>query len=61
VVPFFNKANILQALDAIPGTSKVTIGCSKSKSLAYDVAEIIKNYESSARIEIITLEKINSV
>jgi MFS superfamily sulfate permease-like transporter len=59
VVSFFNKANILQALDSIPPNSKVIIDCSKSKSIAFDVAEIIKNYKSSAKTKNISVETIN--
>ncbi|MGR8980646.1 MAG: SulP family inorganic anion transporter [Gammaproteobacteria bacterium] len=59
VVSFFNKANILKALDAIPANSNVIIDYSKSKSIAYDVAEIIKNYESNAKTKNISVEKIN--
>ncbi|MGR9085723.1 MAG: SulP family inorganic anion transporter [Gammaproteobacteria bacterium] len=61
VVSFFNKANILQALDSIPAHSKVIIDFSKCKSIAYDVAEVINNYESSAKTKNIAVEKINLV
>jgi MFS superfamily sulfate permease-like transporter len=61
VVSFFNKANILQALDSIPANSKVIIDGSNSKLIAHDVAEIIKNYESSAKTKNISVEKINFV
>lgn len=60
-VSFFNKASIIEALDAIPVNSKVIIDCSKSKSIAYDVIEIIKNYESNALMKNITIEKINFI
>jgi len=59
VVSFFNKANILQALDSIPADSRVIIDCSKSKAIAYDVAEIINNFESNAKTRNIAVEKIN--
>ncbi len=39
---FFNKANVIEALNIIPENSKVIIDCSKSKSIAYDVVELIK-------------------
>jgi MFS superfamily sulfate permease-like transporter len=61
VVSFFNKANIVQALDSIPANSKVIIDCSHSKSIAHDVAEIIKNYEHNAKTKNIAVEKINFV
>ncbi len=58
-VSFFNKASILTTLNDIPNQSKVIIDCSHSKSIAYDVLEIINNYESNAKIKNITVEKIN--
>lgn len=58
-VSFFNKANVIRALQAIPNNSKVIIDCSKTKALAYDVIEIIKDYESSAMTKDILVEKIN--
>lgn len=61
VVSFFNKASILKALDSIPANSKVIIDYSNSKSIAYDVAEIINNYENSAKTKNIAVEKINFV
>jgi MFS superfamily sulfate permease-like transporter len=61
VVSFFNKANIVQALDSIPANSKVIIDCSNSKSIALDVAEIIKDFEHNAKTKNIAVEKINFV
>lgn len=58
-VSFFNKANVVKALDTIPENSKVIIDCSNSKSIAYDVVELIKNYETNAKTKNITVEKIN--
>ncbi|SEG47432.1 SulP family inorganic anion transporter [Algoriphagus boritolerans] len=60
-VSFFNKANVIEALNIIPENSKVIIDCSKSKSIAYDVVELIKNYESNAKTKNITVEKINFI
>ena len=60
-VSFFNKASVVRALDGIPANSKVIIDCSKSKSIAYDVVELIKNYESNAKTKNITVEKINFI
>lgn len=59
VVSFFNKANIVQALNSIPANSKVIIDCSNSKSIAHDVVEIIKNFELNAKTKNIAVEKIN--
>lgn len=58
-VSFFNKASVIQTLDAIPKNSKVIIDCSKSKSIDYDVMELIINYESNAKTKNIIVEKIN--
>ena len=60
-VSFFNKANVIQALGSIPKNSKVIIDCSKSKSIAYDVVELIKDYQINAKTKNITVEKINFI
>jgi MFS superfamily sulfate permease-like transporter len=60
-VSFFNKASVMTVLDAIPPNSKVIIDCSKSKSIAYDVIELIKNYEINAKTKNITVEKIDFI
>ena len=60
-VSFFNKANVIKELDEIPANSKVIIDCSKSKSIAYDVIEIIQNYKSNAKTKNITVEMINFI
>ncbi len=58
-VSFFNKANVVKALEAIPNNSKVIIDCTNSKSIAYDVIELIKDYETNAKTKNIRVEKIN--
>jgi SulP family sulfate permease len=58
VVSFFNKANIVKALDSIPANSKVIIDCSRSKSIAYDVLELLRDYETGAKSKNITVQKI---
>ncbi len=60
-VSFFNKASVMRVLDEIPANSKVIIDCSNSKSIAYDVIELIKNYEINAKTKNITVEKINFI
>lgn len=60
-VSFFNKASIIQALDAIPPYSKVIIDCSNSKSIAYDVVECISDYKVYAKSKNITVETINFI
>lgn len=60
-VSFFNKASILNALNSIPGNSKVIIDCTHSRSIAYDVVELIKDFEVNARTKNIQLQKINFI
>lgn len=60
-VSFFNKASIIQALEAIPPQSKVIIDCSNSKSIAYDVVELIRDYKVGARQKGITVELIKFI
>ncbi len=60
-VSFFNKASVLNALNVIPQNSKVIIDCTHSKSIAYDVVEIIQNYKVSAKTKNITVETINFI
>ena len=60
-VSFFNKANVIKALDAIPSNSKVIIDCSRSKSIAYDVVELIQDYKTNAKTKKITVETINFI
>lgn len=58
-VSFFNKARIIEVLEAIPANSKVVIDCSNSKSIAYDVVEFIHDYQLHAKLKNITVETIN--
>lgn len=58
-VSFFNKASVIRELEAIPNNSKVIIDCTNSKSIDYDVVELIKNYERNAETRNIVVEKIN--
>lgn len=60
-VSFFNKASVVEALNKIPSHSKVIIDFSKSKSVAYDVLEIIKDYEINAKTKHIEVSKINFI
>ncbi|TDD95753.1 SulP family inorganic anion transporter [Flavobacterium cellulosilyticum] len=60
-VSFFNKASVIKALDAIPANSKVIIDFSKSKSVAYDVLEIVKDFEIHAKSMNIIVEKIKFI
>jgi MFS superfamily sulfate permease-like transporter len=60
-VSFFNKANIIAALEAIPGNSKVIIDCTNSKSIAYDVVEFIRDYPLHANRKNITVETVNFI
>jgi len=58
-VSFFNKASLLNTFESIPNNSKVIIDCTNSKSIAYDVIEIIKDFEYNAKTKSIEVEKIN--
>lgn len=60
-VSFFNKARIIEALEAIPANSKVIIDCSKSRSIAYDVAEYLRDYHLHASLKNITVEKVSFI
>lgn len=60
-VSFFNKASIIEALEAIPANSKVIIDCGKSKSISYDVVEYLRDYHLHAGLKNITVEKINFI
>ena len=60
-VSFFNKASVIRELEEIPENSKVIIDCTNSKSIDYDVVELIKNYESNAKTKNIVVEKINFI
>ena len=60
-VSFFNKANVVKELDEIPPNSKVIIDFSNSKSVAYDVLELIRDYEINAKTKNINVEKIKFI
>jgi len=60
-VSFFNKASVLKVLDEIPADSKVIIDCTKSKSIAHDVVELIVNYRTNAKTKNIQVETINFI
>ncbi len=57
-VSFFNKASILKKLNEIPANSKVILDFSNSKSVAYDVTEMVKDYMSQAPHKNICVETI---
>ncbi len=59
-VSFFNKANVLQALNAIPAGSKVIIDYARSKAVAHDVLEVIKDFQTNAKLKNIVVEIIES-
>ncbi|WP_036302359.1 SulP family inorganic anion transporter [Methylotenera sp. L2L1] len=60
-VSFFNKASILQVLEAIPKNAKVIIDCSNCKSIAYDVVEFIRDYPLHAKLKNIEVETIKFI
>ncbi len=60
-VSFFNKASIIKTLEAIPENAKVIIDCSKSKAIAYDVVEFIRDYPLQAALKNIAVETVNYI
>ena len=60
-VSFFNKASVIKELEEITDNSKVIIDCSNSKSIAYDVVELIRDFRSNAKTKNITVETINFI
>lgn len=60
-VSFFNKASLIRELEAIPENSKVVIDCTNSKSIDYDVVELINNFDSNAKSKNIVVEKISFI
>lgn len=48
-VSFLNKGSILKTLNEIPANSKVIIDGSNSKTIHYDVLEIIQNFHTHAK------------
>ncbi len=57
-VSFLNKGNILKVLDRIPENSKVVVDGSRSKTINYDVKEVIRNFRENAVRKNISLEII---
>jgi SulP family sulfate permease len=60
-VSFFNKASVIKELENIPENSKVIIDCTNSKSIAYDVVELIRDFRSNAKTKNITVETISFI
>ncbi len=60
-VSFFNKASVIKELEEIPKNSKVIIDCTNSKSIAYDVVELIRDFRSNAKTRNITVETVNFI
>jgi MFS superfamily sulfate permease-like transporter len=54
-VTFLNRASIMRTLDEIPPHTKVEIDATRSVNIDYDVYEIIKNFEETARLRDIDL------
>ena len=57
-VSFFNKANLLKALNAIPENSKVILDFSNTKAVAYDVVELVKDYITQAQYKNIQVQTV---
>jgi MFS superfamily sulfate permease-like transporter len=60
-VSFFNKASVIKELEEIPENSKVIIDCTNSKSIAYDVVELIRDFRSNAKTKNIAVETVNFI
>lgn len=58
-VSFFNKASLLNTLTDLPNNCKVIIDFTNSKAIAYDVIEIINDFENNAMTRNIIVERIN--
>lgn len=58
-VSFFNKASLLKTLDEMPANCKVILDFTNSKSVAYDVIELINDFEQNAKTKNIIVEKTN--
>lgn len=56
---FFTKASLLNTLSKIPHKAKVIIDGSKTKSIAFDVRQLINEYRLSAQTRQIAVELIN--
>jgi hypothetical protein len=52
---------VLKQLEEIPANSKVIIDCSRSKAIAHDVLEVIKDFEVNAKSKNIIIEKPNFI
>ncbi len=57
-VSFFNKANMVKELEEIPENSRVIIDFTNSKSVAYDILELIRDYEINAKSKNIKVNKL---
>ena len=53
---FLNKGSILQMLQRVPKNSKLIIDCTKSKSVHYDVVEIVRDFQINAKVKNIIVE-----
>ncbi len=60
-VSFFNKGSVIKELEEIPDNSKVIIDCTNSKSIAYDVVELIRDFRSNAKTRNINVETVNFI
>jgi MFS superfamily sulfate permease-like transporter len=58
-VSFFNKASLLNTLNALPENSKVIFDFEKSKAVAHDVLELIDDFSANAKTKNIVVETRN--
>ena len=55
------RTNVIKQLEEIPGNSRVIIDCTKSKSIAHDVVELIREFRVNALSKNISVETINFI
>ena len=57
-VSFFNKPSILKKLNSLPENSKVILDFTNSKSVAFDVIELVKDFSAKAHHRNISVETV---
>ncbi|TPV55641.1 SulP family inorganic anion transporter [Aestuariibacter sp. GS-14] len=57
-VSFFNKPSILKKLNSLPDNSKVILDFTNSKSVAFDVVELVKDFSAKAHHRNILVETV---
>jgi SulP family sulfate permease len=58
-VSFLNKGSVMQALNGIPNSCEVIVDATNSKSVDFDIIEIIRNFKINALTRDIKLTVVN--